>query len=257
MVMRIEQLRFSYGPGPSTIHDLSVDLQPGRVCALVGPNAAGKSTLLRLMLGQLQPSSGSVTIEGREVSRLPAGPRAVWVSYVPQRSHAAFAFTAHQVVAMGRYALPANPAAIERAIEQNDLATLRSRVYIQLSAGQQQRVLIARAMAQAAGQGKVMLLDEPTSALDLKHVHQTMRTLAALAGSGLAVLVVVHDLNLAGQYADEVWLIHRGRLRATGCPSAVLTPEVLEPIYETPFDMIAVPGRSNPMIIAKNDSPPG
>jgi iron complex transport system ATP-binding protein len=108
---------------------------------------------------------------------------------------------------------------------------LGERIYAHLSLGQQQRVLLARAIAQAAGAGRLMLLDEPASAMDLWHIHRTMGQLRALTRKGLSVLVVLHDLNLAARYADTVWLLDRGRLAAAGPWNTVLTPAVLEPIY--------------------------
>ena len=247
-VLRLDELRFGYRSDQPIITGCSAELSRGRICALVGPNAAGKSTLLRLMLGHLEPWSGSVILEPHaNVYGLDATQRAAWMSYVPQWSHTAFAFTAEQVVAMGRHALSADDEAIESAIHENDLNQIRGRVFSQLSAGQKQRVVLARAMAQAARQGKVMLLDEPTSALDLRHVHHTMTTLVNLARSGLAVLVVVHDLNLTAQYADIVWLLDQGRLAAVGPWQTVLDPTVLEPVYGTQLRAVSLPGRSRPL----------
>ena len=247
-VLRIDALWFGYRSDRPIITGCSAQLSRGQVCALVGPNAVGKSTLLRLMLGHLKPWSGAVTLEPHaNVYGLDATKRAAWLSYVPQWSHTAFAFTAQQVISMGRHALPADDEAIESAIHENDLNQIRDRVFTHLSAGQRQRVMLARAMAQAAQQGKVMLLDEPTSALDLKHVHQTMATLVNLARSGLAVLVVVHDLNLAAQYADIVWLLDQGRLAAVGPWQMVLNPAVLEPVYGTQLRTVSLPGRSRPL----------
>jgi iron complex transport system ATP-binding protein len=120
-------------------------------------------------------------------------------------------------------------------------------VYHELSAGQQQRVLLARAMAQSAGHGCVMLLDEPGSMMDLYHAHRMMSTLGDLAAAGLTVLVVLHDLNLAARYADVVWLMHQGRLLASGPWDQVLVPALLEPVYRVRLTPLQLAGEARPV----------
>lgn len=224
-------LTFGYQSDKPLVQGLSVTLQGGQLCALVGPNAAGKSTLLRLLIGQLRPWRGLVTLDGQNVTQLNAQQRAQQICYVPQRASASFAFTVEQVVTMGRFAMPAAPSAVEHAIEICHLSPLRACVYRQLSVGQQQRVLLARAIAQSNGKGRAMLLDEPGSAMDLWHLHRMMQTLVGIARSGMAVLVVLHDPNLAARYADTAWAMDEGQIRTAGPWHAVLCPEVLEPLY--------------------------
>lgn len=247
VVFALAGVSFGYSPRQPVINDFTASLPAGRVCALIGPNAAGKTTLLRLMLGQLKPWSGAVTLEGRPVQDLHSSLRAAAVSYVPQRSSAGFAFTVEQVVAMGRFALSQDRTAVERAIVQCDLTAVRHRVFNTLSAGQQQRVLLARAIAQVTGAGRAMLLDEPGSTMDLWHLHQTMQRLQFLAAAGLAVLVVLHDLNLAARYADLVWLIDGGRLVVAGPWSSVLRPEILEPVYRVRVTALAAGADGRPV----------
>ena len=251
----LEDVSFGYVPGQAVISHLSARLEPGRLCAMIGPNAAGKSTLLRLMLGQLVPWSGRVGLCGSQVAAWPPRRRAALVSYVPQQGTVGFAFTVEQVVSMGRFALPATGSVVEHVLALCDLSDLRHRVYRELSAGQQQRVTLARAMAQCGDGGKVMLLDEPVSAMDLWHVHTTMRRLIALRSGGLAVLVVLHDLNLAARYADDVWLLHEGRLAASGSWQQVLDPVVLEPVYGVALQTVAAqPGRRPLFIVDPEDT---
>ncbi len=258
-VVALQGVSFGYEPGVPVIRSVTAELRPGRVCALIGPNAAGKSTLLKLMLGQLDPWEGAAELAGRPVSALTPMQRAALASYVPQKGAVSFAFTVRQVVAMGRYALGGSDAAIDRALAVCDLSDLRNRVFAQLSGGQQQRVLLARAVAQSAGDGRVMLLDEPASGMDLWHVHQTMRLLTRLAqaeapprGSGeaggarLGVLVVLHDVNLAARYADDVWLMDSGGLVASGTWQEVLEPKLLESVYGVRFQPMQAPTPENP-----------
>jgi len=242
----LDGVSFGYVPGVPVIRSVTVGLKPGRVCALIGPNAAGKSTLLKLMLGQLEPEAGSVCLSGRSVSAWPATRRAGLISYVPQQGGVSFAYTVEQVVAMGRYALGDRDDAVTRALEVCDINDVRARVFAELSGGQQQRVLLARAVAQSAGSGRVMLLDEPASGMDLWHVHQTMQLLRRLAsgddgGEGLAVLVVVHDVNMAARYADDVWLMDRGQLAKAGPWDQVLKPALLEKVYGVGFTPMQAP----------------
>lgn len=250
-VMVAENLRFAYHGGPWVLDGLSAAIDAGRVTALIGPNAVGKTTLLRLLMGQLTPAGGSVRLDGRLVHQLPPRRRAAWISYVPQRSSTSFAFTVEQVVAMGRYALPQDTAAVAQAMETADLVKVRHRIFRELSAGQQQRVLLARSLAQTAGEGRAVLLDEPGSAMDLYHVHRLMQTLASLSRLGRAVLVVLHDLNLAARYADAVWLMHEGRLVASGPWQEVLRPSVLEPVYRVRLKPLADAEADRPVFVAE------
>lgn len=240
------------------MRDVSAALSPARLTAVIGPNAAGKSTLLRLMLGQLRPWAGRVLLHDRDAADTPPAVRARLLSYVPQRTTASFAFTVEQVVQMGRHALPPDPAAVQRALEVCDLVDARASIFAELSVGQQQRVLLARALAQSAGAGGgalpgagAMLLDEPSSAMDPWHVHQTMRLLRQQAEAGLAVLVVLHDLNLAARYADDVWLLDRGTVAAQGPWQQVMQPCVLEPIYRVRCQPLSVANRPRPVFLVE------
>ncbi|MFN3168444.1 MAG: ABC transporter ATP-binding protein [Phycisphaeraceae bacterium] len=245
----LQDVRFGYERDKPVIDGVSAQLRPGRVTALVGPNASGKSTLVRLMLGLARPWSGVVEVGGLRVDRMSPTDRARWMSYVPQRPGVRFAFTVRQVVAMGGHASAArSPGRIGAALEEAGLAPLADRVFAELSGGQQQRVLLTRATLQADDAGRAMLLDEPGSHLDLHHRHATMRQLRGLAhGRGLAVLVVVHDLDLAGRYADDAWLLDRGTLVAAGPWDAVLTPALLGPVYRLPLQRLDV-GEDRPLI---------
>lgn len=247
-VISLDQLRFGYDASP-VVDGVCASLMPGKVTALIGPNAAGKSTLMRLMLGLLHPWSGAVQVQGRGVGTLLPMERARLLSYVPQRPGVRFAFTVRQVVAMGAHGHVSRQAGalVEEAIEQAGLADLADRVLIELSGGQQQRVLLARAEVQSAKAGRAMLLDEPGSHLDLEHRHAMMQRLRMLAAGGLAVLVVLHELDLAVRYADQAWLMNEGRLAAVGPWDEVLTPEILSPVYGLRLEQIER-GRGRPIL---------
>ncbi len=240
-IMRLRDLRFAYHRGRTVIGDISAAIEPGKLLALIGPNASGKTTLIKLMLGLLTPDRGQITIDRRPVRHVGLAQRAQWLSYVPNGSTITFTFTVGHVIAMGRYALPWRREAFEQVIDACELCDLIDCPYIELSAGQQQRVLLARALFQSFDGGRVMLLDEPTSAMDLEHVHRAMRLLRHRTERGLAVVAILHDLNLAAAYADTVWLLDRGTLAAEGTWDHVLDPTKLEKVYRTPIRRLNQP----------------
>ncbi|WP_432799241.1 ABC transporter ATP-binding protein [Poriferisphaera sp. WC338] len=236
-VISVRGVRFGYGDDRAVVDDVSFELFAGRVCALIGPNAAGKSTLVKLILGQLDPWEGEVLLDGKDVGRIDAGARACRMSYVPQRGAVSFAFTVREVVSMGRFAAGSNEEAIVWAMDRCDLGEVQDTIFAELSGGQQQRVMIARALAQGYGMGEkvgkggVFVLDEPGSNLDLWHVQQMMHVLRERAVAGDAVLVVMHDLNLTARYADDVVLLDHGKVVAKGGWRKVMNKEMLEPVY--------------------------
>lgn len=255
-------LVFEYVRGRTVLGGVHCEIGSGRVTALVGPNGAGKSTLLRMMAGLIAPTSGRVTLEPgakvgvgsdtpsrqslRDVADIDPTDRARHIAYVAQRSSVAFAFPARQVVAMGRHAVGRDDDAVDRAIGALDLSMVADRPFNTLSAGQQQRVSIARAVAQLSGgdRGRRFLLaDEPLAALDPRHVIQSLELFRSLAGEGVGVVLVLHDLTSARRIADEAILLNcGGTLGATGSASEVLTPTVLGPAYGVRFESLSLPG---------------
>ena len=268
-LLALEAIGFAY-PGsartPRVIDAVTASFRAGTLTALLGPNAAGKSTLLRLALGLLTPHAGRVTIATAhdaarpDVRSLPPAERARHLSYVPQRPSVAFAYRVRQVVAMGAYAAgeagrdPRARDRINAALADLQLTDVAERPFDQLSGGQQQRVVMARAMVQACpdttdspddratlGGGSrphVMLLDEPVSAMDLAHQHATLgllRRWVADDAASRAAVIVLHDLNLAMQYADTAMLLDSGRVAQQGPWAEVLDPAVLEPVYNVRF----------------------
>jgi iron complex transport system ATP-binding protein len=239
MSIVIEHLSFSYGRR-NVLDDVHVAAEPGRLIALIGPNAAGKSTLLRCIIGALAPRAGRALIHGVATHRMTAGQLAARVAYVPQRPVVSAAFTVRQVVALGRFALPPNPRRIEQAIDQMDLRDVAERPFPALSVGQQQRVTMARALAQLGDSGG-LVLDEPWSALDLRHVHHCIAATRAAAQRGATVLIAMHDLTLAAAIADDVWMLQGGRLVAAGPVGAVMGVEQLREVFEVEFGWVGGP----------------
>lgn len=223
----------------------SVHLSPGRVTAILGPNGAGKSTLLSVLAGQRAPTQGSVMLDGRPLAEHGMPALALRRALMPQESAVAFDFTAQEIVALGRYPHRRAPgrdedAIVDEAMALTDVSVLAPRVLNTLSGGEKARAHMARALAQLwhprpDGATRWLLLDEPTAALDLAHQHSAMRLLRAWAGRGVGVVAVLHDLNLARRYADEVVVLGGASGGLTqGATAEVLQPALIEAVWGTP-----------------------
>lgn len=255
MALRAQGVRFGYKAGVPVLADVSASLEPGSVTAIIGPNGAGKSTLLRLMAGLLEPDAGEVAIDGVPVASMPATTRAERLAYVSQRGSVAFSFAAGQVVRFGRYSLGGDDdeRAVASAMGRMDVADLARAPFDELSVGQQQRVMFARALAQldrsATGATRALLADEPFSAMDPRHVARACAVMRELAGAGIAVAVVLHDFAAAGRLADRVLVLdERGRVAACGPAPEVLTPGLLSGVFSIGFRSLGDPAR--PVLVA-------
>jgi iron complex transport system ATP-binding protein len=247
MSISLEDLSFAYGRQP-VLREITAQARPGRITALIGPNAAGKSTLLRCAVGALKPDSGQALIDGRSAQTLRGRALARRVAYVSQRSVVAAAFTVREVVELGRYALPRDVRRVEEALRVMKLDDLADRPYPALSVGQQQRVALARAMAQLEPDGR-LVLDEPTAAMDLRHASDCFSILRRLADGGTTVLMAMHDITAAGAVADDVWLLDAGQLVAAGDAGTVLKADLLQGVFGIEFQWFDRPGR-RPMLLA-------
>lgn len=238
------------------LHDMTLQVRPGEVLALIGPNGVGKSTLIRAASGILRPLQGYVTIDDQDVYQLPIDLRARQIAVVPQAVRLPEAFSVLETVLMGRTAYLGwlgregdkdRSIALE-AMRQTNTIDLASRRIGELSGGEQQRVLIARALTQSA---RVLLLDEPTAHLDLKHQADVLSLVRSLAhDQNYAVLMALHDLNLAAVYADRVALLSNGHLVALGTPEEVLTTEQLSPVYGLRISVFTHPESGSPWVMA-------
>jgi iron complex transport system ATP-binding protein len=237
------------------LREVTFDVQPGEVLALIGPNGVGKSTLIHAASGGHAPISGRISVDGRDLYSLPIELRARQIAVVPQAVHLPEAFTVMDTVLMGRTAYlgwlgresAADRAIAIAALERTCAIDLAARYIGELSGGEQQGVLIARALAQAA---PVLLMDEPTAHLDLKHQADILKLICGLAhDENLAVLIVLHDLNLAAQYADRVALLSDGRLQVIGPPRQVLTADYLSPAYGLPISIFPHPLNGAPLVL--------
>lgn len=235
--------------GRRVVDQVSFETRAGELRVILGPNGAGKSTLLRVMLALHPLDSGEVQVNGTSVRLHSRSSLAKTVAWVPQHFEAGTGFTVEQVALMGRtphlglLGLPSK-ADVERAravLNELGILSFAHRSVDTLSGGEQRLVLLARALLQ---EPKVLLLDEPTAFLDLRHQVELLQKLKQVAASGVAVVAVLHDVNLAAAYADRVLLLKAGRVVADGEATAVLTPELLETVYDLPMRRAEAHGQS-------------
>lgn len=242
--------------GHALLRDINFQLEPGAVLAIAGPNGAGKSTLLRLICGEVRPDSGAVEFSGRRLSDWPIGEVARSLAILPQMSLLNFPYTVEEVVLLGRIphasGLARDLEIAAAAMRATDTLALRERLYTQLSGGEKQRTQLARVFAQLSGDdslaGRLLLLDEPTSALDLAHQQQVLTAVRKLSGAGCAVVLVIHDLNIAASIADRILVLDGGRQVACGTPESVLTRELFREVFHVDVDITAHPLHSFPVI---------
>jgi iron complex transport system ATP-binding protein len=235
-VIEADQLSWSYGHA-QILQAVSLAAPHGRVLGLIGPNGSGKTTLLRLLYGALRGPTGSVAVDGVPLTSLPPREAARQLAVVVQESGGESSMTVAEMVLLGRAphlstfqrTRPADHAVAARALERVGATHLASRSFTGLSGGERQRVLIARALAQ---QTTHLLLDEPTNHLDIRYQHEVLGLVSALAHDlHTTTVVVLHDLNLAARYCDDLVLLGNGGIAASGPVDDVLVPEILEPVY--------------------------
>lgn len=241
------------------VQDVSMQVRPGRVGVLIGPNGAGKSTLLRIATGEHLPVKGNVTVDETPLSACSSRSLAQRRAVVRQHSSLTFPFPVLEVVLMGR--TPHLKGSETRrdidiawaAMVKTGVAHLAHQSYTTLSGGERQRVDVARALTQiwdeVPGHNRYLLLDEPTASLDIAHQHDTLKLVREIAACGVGILVVLHDLNLAAQYADDIVVLHQGCCLARGGPVEVLNPDIIEKAFSLSVLVTAHPCQDCPLIV--------
>ncbi|WP_110995977.1 heme ABC transporter ATP-binding protein [Pseudomonas sichuanensis] len=255
-MLDVEGLSLKRGSS-EVLHDIHLQLHPGQILGVLGPNGAGKSSLLGALCGELAPSAGRVRLDGRGLEDWPGQERARRLAVLPQVSSLGFGFSVEEVVGLGR--LPhasgrqRDREIVDAALQAADAGHLGERSYLALSGGERQRVHLARVLAQLwpGEAGTTLLLDEPTSMLDPLHQHTTLQAVRRFADRGAAVLVILHDLNLAARYCDHILLLEQGRCHALDTPEAVLTPAALKAVFGIDVLVQAHPERGHPLIITR------
>ena len=246
--LSVEQVSYAYAPNPSqaplfTLEATSFQAKPGELIAILGPNASGKSTLLKLISGALEPLSGRIFLNGFATHSLPVKTRAQRIALVQQESRLLFPSRAWEFVLQGRHPYGGglrfeseeDVLIAGNALAQVGAAHLADRWMDKVSGGEKQRIILARALAQ---QPLLLLLDEPTLHLDIGAQVDLLESLRRLAAQNrYTVVVVTHELNLAGEYADQVVLMQRGKCLRVGTPATVLQREILEQVFQAPLSV--------------------
>lgn len=247
MLLELKDVRGGYGDG-DVVRGISCCADGGDVLCLVGPNGCGKTTLFRLLLGSLPLSGGSIRIDGQDAERFSPKARAGLVAYIPQHHTPVFAYTALDVVVMGRAARLsafASPGAADReaafaALEKVNALDLANRKYTALSGGQRQLVLAARAICQSA---RIFLMDEPAASLDYANQQLLLEAVSGLAEKGYCVVMSTHSPEHPGSIASKVLLMKDGQSAGFGPPREIITPERMEAVYGIEIDVVSVRDR--------------
>lgn len=246
-------VRYS-GSGRNAVDGVTFGVPRGRLTALAGPNGSGKSSVVRALIRRAELAGGRITVDDGDVSTLSPSELATRVAVVPQREETTFPTQVREYVALGRYphlglwrkASASDDLVVEEALRQADVESLADRDTDALSGGEWQRVRIARALAQKT---PALVLDEPTTFLDVAHEMAIFELLHSLARSGLAVLLVSHQLNLVARFADEIVLLHEGKIATSGSPVDVMRADRLEAIYGWPVVVSRDPAVGAPALV--------
>ena len=235
MSIETKDIRFAYGEH-EVLRGVSFEAEPGQLVALLGPNGVGKSTLFKCMLGLLRNYSGDTVINGKSVKKMPAAELAREVAYIPQWHYPSFNFSVIDMVLMGttsqiaRSSVPGREQieTAEQALEKMNIFHLRDKGYTQISGGEQQLVLVSRALAQKA---KILIMDEPSSNLDFGNQFRIMKQIKDLAADGYTVIESLHNPDQAYMYADRLIAMKGGMIIADGKPSETMDAALIEKLY--------------------------
>ena len=252
--MQAKDIRVSIGR-KDILHGVNFRAEPGKVTAIIGPNGSGKSTLLKAMTGEHE-YTGEITLNGQDISALKPWELAALRGVLPQAATVAFPYTVTEIVRMGQMGGLAgdDPTLPSRALARVDLTGFGPRFYSDLSGGEQQRVQLARVLAQVwepspDGQPRWLFLDEPVASLDIAHQFTVLDVARDFALAGGGVVVVMHDLNLTAMFADKVTVMHQGRIAASGAPADTITRGLLQDVYGCSIDVSRAPGKDVPYLL--------
>lgn len=241
------------------LNNINLTVKPGEFVAILGPNGAGKTSLFRVLTREYSFFEGQVSLNGRSYTDWQPQQIALQLGVLPQASSLNFPFSAYEVVLLGR--LPHSTGRVRdqqiahQALAAVDASHLADASYLSLSGGEKQRVQLARVLAQIwqqtdIGEARYLLLDEPTSALDLAHQHMILQRARGLSREGLGVVAILHDLNLAAEYADRLVMLKEGEIYTQGAVQTVLTPQRIQSLFDVAVDVIPHPQTRQPLVIS-------
>lgn len=253
--LRIENLCFSYNDGEQVLNNINLSLGKGKFHTILGPNGSGKTTLLKAIARLHEATSGNIIIGNIDIKNMKSKTIAKTIAVVPQYTSVEFDFSVYDIVMMGRTPYIArfsnesisDEEVVKKAMERTNTWKLKDKSINALSGGERQRVIVARAIAQEA---EIILLDEPISHLDIHHQIDILNNIRAMNNDGQrTIIAVLHDLNIAAAYSDNIILMHEGRIHSVGSPDEVLTPEAVKEIYDINVHIINDPEKNRPYIV--------
>lgn len=256
MSIVIKGVTAGYGRDPAIIENIDLEIRTGEVTVLIGPNGCGKSTLLKAVARIVKPRSGTITVEGKDVGHTPAKEMGRTVAYLPQSPVVPPSITVEQLVGYGRaphqsllgFRSARDIEVVDAAIETTGLGELRGKPVSELSGGQRQRAFVAMAIAQDT---PYVMLDEPTTFLDIRHQFDTLDLVRQLNEAGRTSIVVLHDIAQAARYGHRLVVMRDGRIVAEGRPEDVVTPELIEDVYQLECDVYPDPVTGTPVVTRK------
>lgn len=244
MSIKIESLCFSYG-NHEVLKNVSFQAEYGEFLSVLGPNGVGKSTLFRCMLGLLSPAAGTVSIAGKPISHMSAPQLARYIAYIPQSHHPVFNFSVFDMVLMGTTAQTGSLSSpgkkqvelVEAALDKLGISDLKDRCYGNISGGERQLTLIARAIAQ---QAKILIMDEPSASLDFGNRIRVMKTVRRLAEEGYCIIQSTHDPDQAFLYSDKILALYAGKVLAWGTPKDTIDSSLISTLYDVEVEVCSM-----------------
>lgn len=248
MSLSVDKLKANIG-SYCLLEDINFRIDDGEVLTILGPNGAGKSSLLKCLSGELTAAPGVINIHGKPLEKWDRKALAKSFAILPQNSTLNFAFTVQEVLALGRTphstGVNVDQQIILEIIELLDLSHLINKTYPQLSGGEKQRVQLGRVLSQIwrseDSEKRLLILDEPMNAIDISHQQTITKIIKSLSENNCKVIVVMHDFSFASQYAHKTLLLNKGKSVAFGPPEDVLTPSLLDPVFQTKFTLAPHP----------------
>lgn len=255
-MLDVKNLSFSYGK-KNVLNNINFSLEYGKLICLLGVNGAGKSTLFKCILQIFNNYSGNISVDSKDLNKMKHSEIAKLLSYIPQEHRGVFNYTVEQVILMSTttdsiFSKPGEDEIlrVERVLDKIKIQNLRYRGYMELSGGERQLVLVARALAQDS---KILIMDEPTSNLDFRNQIYLMSLLKKLASDGYTIFISMHNPDFALRYADEVVVLDNKRIKAKGRPMEVMTDELLSEIYQSQITVSSIENSDIKTCIAKVD----
>lgn len=242
------------------VDEVSLELNPGEILAILGPNGAGKSTFFKILSGEVQCKHGAIGYNGHDIHKLKSRELAEVRAVMPQHTQVNFPFTVQEVVELGLISTRAKDPAklIREVLEATNTLHLSEQVFNTLSGGEKQRVQLARVLVQiweAKPFPRYLLLDEPTSSLDIAQQHAVLKILKTLKSRNIGILVILHELNLAAQYADKIALLKNGMVAKAGTVEEVLDEGILAQVFDHPIQLISNPATGGVFISSLASQP--